>query len=285
MREELGLNSHEVYPWNKLSVKFVEKGAKMLERLALESNIPLNQCWDRWGAKSILRNQWCNSAAPSRTVLRRTPRLSKSISSRQDVPEEQGADEHLSALNTDEELDPLVPSPVESGSENDSSQLERTRSPVPRRLPIHPPTKKVGKRPDTAVQGTRKRRHADVSHTDAGTVENDLETAENDLLTFDLPLNYLPGMDLPSKRVLKTQTTIDITTWSLLDISNGTYCSAGTEWKNGMRCDVLYTPRLSIQALLLPILNHQFLIHTSCRVGRSHPSLFVTREIVGLSFA
>ncbi|KAG0165141.1 hypothetical protein DFQ28_008948 [Apophysomyces sp. BC1034] len=79
------------------------------------------------------------------------------------------------------------------------------------------------------------------TNEDAGTVENDLETAENDLLTFDLPLNYLPGMDLPSKRVLKTQTTIDIITWSLLDISNGTYCSAGTEWKNGMRCDVLYT--------------------------------------------
>jgi hypothetical protein len=82
------------------------------------------------------------------------------------------------------------------------------------------------------------------------------ETVDNDLLTFGLPLNYLPGMDLPSKRILKTQTTIDIIARSLLDVSNGTYCSAGTEWKNGMRCDVLYTPRLSIQTSLSFILNH-----------------------------
>ncbi|KAI7886790.1 hypothetical protein K492DRAFT_233296, partial [Lichtheimia hyalospora FSU 10163] len=80
------------------------------------------------------------------------------------------------------------------------------------------------------------------------------EKADSALLTFGLPSNYLPGMDLPSKRVLKTQTTIDIVARSLLDVSNGTYCSSGTEWKNGMRCDVLYTPRLSVHTSLPPVL-------------------------------
>ncbi|KAI8374510.1 uncharacterized protein BYT42DRAFT_535691 [Radiomyces spectabilis] len=82
----------------------------------------------------------------------------------------------------------------------------------------------------------------------------DTETIDDDLLTFVLPSDYLPGMDLPSKRVLKTQVIADLIAQSLLQVSNGTYCSAGTEWKNGMRSDVLYTPRLALQTTLPPIL-------------------------------
>ncbi|KAJ8663368.1 hypothetical protein O0I10_000607 [Lichtheimia ornata] len=89
---------------------------------------------------------------------------------------------------------------------------------------------------------------------DGATNSEEEETADNALLTFGLPSNYLPGMDLPSKRVLKAQTTIDMIMRSLLDVSNGTYCSSGTEWNNGMRCDVLYTPRLSIHTSLPPVL-------------------------------
>ncbi|KAI7886792.1 hypothetical protein K492DRAFT_233298, partial [Lichtheimia hyalospora FSU 10163] len=44
-------------------------------------------------------------------------------------------------------------------------------------------------------------------------------------LTTHNHANYLPGMDLPSKHMLKTQTTIDIVARSLLDVSIGTYCS------------------------------------------------------------
>ncbi|KAG0167712.1 hypothetical protein DFQ29_000301 [Apophysomyces sp. BC1021] len=135
MREELGLSNQEVYPWNKLSVKFVEKGAEMLEQLSLESGIPLNQCRDHWGAKSILLNQWCNQCGTLKNCAMKDTQVAES-SSHQDVPEEQGADEPLSALNTDEELDLWVPSSV------------------PRHLPIHLPTEK----------STKKRRRATVSH-------------------------------------------------------------------------------------------------------------------------
>ncbi|KAI8373103.1 uncharacterized protein BYT42DRAFT_500690, partial [Radiomyces spectabilis] len=77
---------------------------------------------------------------------------------------------------------------------------------------------------------------------------------EHDLLTFELPDDNLPGSDRLSKQILKTQSVIDIVTASTLEVPNGTYRTAGTEWKNGRKSDVVYVPRLSIQSSPPPFL-------------------------------
>lgn len=78
--------------------------------------------------------------------------------------------------------------------------------------------------------------------------------AASDLLTFRLPNNKLPGKDQISKQLLKTQSVIDLITEDLLGVPKGTYGSAGTEWVDCTRSDVLYTPGQGIQHSLPPIL-------------------------------
>ncbi|CEG69300.1 hypothetical protein RMATCC62417_05398 [Rhizopus microsporus] len=74
------------------------------------------------------------------------------------------------------------------------------------------------------------------------------------MLTFRLSNDQLPGKDQFSKKLLKTQDVIDFVVAEILEVPKGTYVSAGTEWNDGSRSDILYTPRLSIQKSLPPIL-------------------------------
>ncbi|KAG1192744.1 hypothetical protein G6F70_009171 [Rhizopus microsporus] len=88
---------------------------------------------------------------------------------------------------------------------------------------------------------------------------NQQENQDNDvvfdaMLTFRLSNNQLPGKDQFSKKLLKTQDVIDFVVAEILEVPKGTYVSAGTEWNDGSRSDILYTPRLSIQKPLPPIL-------------------------------
>lgn len=76
----------------------------------------------------------------------------------------------------------------------------------------------------------------------------------DDLISFRLLKDQLPGKDLFSKKLLKTQEVIDLVADELLNVPKGTYISAGTEWNNGSRSDILYMPRLPIQKSLPPIL-------------------------------
>ncbi|KAI9026507.1 hypothetical protein CLU79DRAFT_698323 [Phycomyces nitens] len=55
-----------------------------------------------------------------------------------------------------------------------------------------------------------------------------------------------------SKQILKIQSIIDLVTVSTLEVPSGIYTTAGTEWKNGTKSDVVYVPRLSIQSSLPP---------------------------------
>ena len=77
---------------------------------------------------------------------------------------------------------------------------------------------------------------------------------EDSLLTFRLPLNYLPGQDILSKRILNNQRVINLITTSLLQLKIDTYSNAATEWRNGTRCDVLYLPEIPLRNSLPPIL-------------------------------
>ncbi|CEI91192.1 hypothetical protein RMCBS344292_05490 [Rhizopus microsporus] len=84
------------------------------------------------------------------------------------------------------------------------------------------------------------------------TVEN--HDDEDDLLTFRLPLNYLSGQDILSRRILNDQHDINLITTSLLQVKIDTYNNAATEWRNGTRCDVLYLPETALRNSLPPIL-------------------------------
>lgn len=82
-----------------------------------------------------------------------------------------------------------------------------------------------------------------------------LYTLEQDLLTFRLPQDRLPGSDLISKAILKENNVVDLITRAILDVPNGTYTAvAPTEWSDGTRSDVVYIPRLSISKSLPPFL-------------------------------
>jgi hypothetical protein len=76
----------------------------------------------------------------------------------------------------------------------------------------------------------------------------------DEILTFRLPNDQLPGKDQFSKQMLKTQGVIDLVVGELLKVPNGTHMSAETEWQNASRSDILYEPRLAVQKSLPPIL-------------------------------
>ncbi|KAI7891628.1 uncharacterized protein EV154DRAFT_507367 [Mucor mucedo] len=87
----------------------------------------------------------------------------------------------------------------------------------------------------------------------------EIESAEessmfNDVLTFKLHNNQLPGKDQFSKEMLKTQEVMDIVVGGLLNVPKGTYTSAETEWHNSSKSDILYKPRLAAQSSLPPVL-------------------------------
>ncbi|KAL0078385.1 hypothetical protein J3Q64DRAFT_1824822 [Phycomyces blakesleeanus] len=83
---------------------------------------------------------------------------------------------------------------------------------------------------------------------------HDDDGVSDEILTFRLPNNRVPGKDQFSKQMLKTQGVIDLVVGELLDVPDGTYMSAETEWQNASRSDILYKPRLAIQNSLPPIL-------------------------------
>lgn len=76
----------------------------------------------------------------------------------------------------------------------------------------------------------------------------------NDLTTFKLPPDLLPGTDRLSKTILKSTTALDIITTNLVNTPKGTYTTASSEWDDGTRGDILYVPRLGIHNGLPPIL-------------------------------
>ncbi|KAJ8653846.1 hypothetical protein O0I10_010527 [Lichtheimia ornata] len=80
------------------------------------------------------------------------------------------------------------------------------------------------------------------------------EFDDSDLLTFRLPVNYLPGQDIVSKRVLNDQRIIDVIAKSLLCVPDGTYTTALNQLRNGTCCDVLYLPSVAQRKSLPPIL-------------------------------
>ncbi|KAI9480301.1 MAG: hypothetical protein EXX96DRAFT_562020 [Benjaminiella poitrasii] len=86
------------------------------------------------------------------------------------------------------------------------------------------------------------------NHSNGG---NDSDDA---LIDFQLPMDKLPGKDLLSKMILKTKVVMDLVASELLDIGDGNYVNAGTEWHNGSRSDVLYVSRDGILNSLPPIL-------------------------------
>jgi hypothetical protein len=61
----------------------------------------------------------------------------------------------------------------------------------------------------------------------------------DDLLTFKLPPDQLPGTDQLSRSILKKSSAIDIITSDLLNVPKGTYTIASTEWDNGSRSNIL----------------------------------------------
>ncbi|KAG0937917.1 hypothetical protein G6F29_008452 [Rhizopus arrhizus] len=82
-----------------------------------------------------------------------------------------------------------------------------------------------------------------------------LSTNTEDLRDFvRLPLNYLPGQDILSKRILNNQRVINLITTSLLQLKIDTYSNAATEWRNRTHCDVLYLPEILLRNSFPPIL-------------------------------
>lgn len=69
-----------------------------------------------------------------------------------------------------------------------------------------------------------------------------------DLLTLDLPMDFLPGTDKASKMILKHQMAIDIIAKGLINAPQGTYTVSDADW-NETRPDVLYTTRLGASQL------------------------------------
>ncbi|KAG1124829.1 hypothetical protein G6F37_013982 [Rhizopus arrhizus] len=61
---------------------------------------------------------------------------------------------------------------------------------------------------------------------------HDDDGVSDEILTFRLPNDQLPGKDQFGKQMLKTQGVIDLVVGELLDVPNGTYTSAETEWQN-----------------------------------------------------
>lgn len=76
----------------------------------------------------------------------------------------------------------------------------------------------------------------------------------DELLTFKVLNDQLPGKDRISKQILRSQSVIDLISLDLLNVPSGTYTTASTEWDNGTVSDILYVPLLGSRNSLPPIL-------------------------------
>ncbi|KAL0078182.1 hypothetical protein F4703DRAFT_1797197 [Phycomyces blakesleeanus] len=75
---------------------------------------------------------------------------------------------------------------------------------------------------------------------------NDID--DQDLITMKLPIDYLPGLDKPTKMVLKHATVVDFIANTLLNAPPRTYTVTDADWNN-MRSDIVYLPRLETSGL------------------------------------
>ncbi|KAI7882373.1 hypothetical protein K492DRAFT_119540, partial [Lichtheimia hyalospora FSU 10163] len=83
-----------------------------------------------------------------------------------------------------------------------------------------------------------------------------------DLLTLNLPMDFLPGTDKASKMILKHQFVVDIIAKALTRAPEGTYIVADADW-NETRSDVLYTTRLSTNQLPPILIEVQNVVNTT----------------------